>query len=369
MLENNSELLPGKKIVVTGGAGFIGSAVCRYLIDATSSDVINYDKLTYAGNLDSLRQVANHQRYRFIKGCVADEANVQRLFEDVRPDVVFHLAAESHVDRSITRSRDFIATNILGTYTLLEAARRYWSDLDTQRKESFRFVHVSTDEVYGSLGQRGFFTETSAYDPSSPYAASKAAADHLAIAWQRTYGLPVIVSNCSNNYGPFHFPEKLIPLTILNALEDRPLPVYGDGANIRDWLYVEDHAKALALIAAKGRPGQTYNVGGRNERTNLQVVQTICATLDELHPKKRPHADLIEFVTDRPGHDFRYAIDATKLENELGWRAIETFESGIAKTVRWYLDNDWWWKPLRKNVYSGERIGLLDEEKSGCGLS
>ena len=267
--------------------------------------------------------------------------------------------AESHVDRSITGSRTFIETNILGTYTLLEVARRYWSGLADQAKEGFRFLHVSTDEVYGSLGADGFFTESTPYDPSSPYSASKASSDHLAMAWHRTYGLPVIISNCSNNYGPYHFPEKLIPLIILNALEGKPLPVYGKGANIRDWLYVEDHARALHLILTKGRPGETYNVGGRNERTNLDVVQTICQILDEIRPDEKSHYRLVTFVPDRPGHDHRYAIDATKLENELGWKAEETFASGIRKTVHWYLENEWWWGPLRKKVYRGERIGLL----------
>jgi dTDP-glucose 4,6-dehydratase len=357
----SSESFESKRIIITGGAGFIGSAVCRHLIKKTAAEVVNYDKLTYAGNLDSLRDVASDKRYRFVKGCVTDQANVQRLFKNFRPDAVMHLAAETHVDRSITGSRDFIETNILGTYTLLEAARHYWSLLDQKKQQTFRFIHISTDEVYGSLGTKGLFTELTPYDPSSPYAASKAASDHLAIAWYRTYGLPVIVLNCSNNYGPFHFPEKLIPLTILNALEGKELPVYGDGSNIRDWLFVEDHAKALSLIVARGRPGHTYNVGGRNERTNLQVVQAICAALDELRPSKKSYATLITFVTDRPGHDFRYAIDASKLENELGWRAEENFESGIDKTVRWYLANEWWWSPIRQKKYSGERIGLIVE--------
>jgi dTDP-glucose 4,6-dehydratase len=282
------------------------------------------------------------------------------LFNRVRPDAVLHLAAESHVDRSITGSRSFIETNIVGTHTLLEAARRFWSNLADAEKERFRFLHVSTDEVYGSLGADGLFTESTAYDPSSPYAASKAASDHLAAAWHRTYGLPVIVSNCSNNYGPYHFPEKLIPLMILNAYEGKPLPVYGNGSNVRDWLFVEDHAKALYLILQNGIPGETYNVGGRNERTNLQVVKDICRVLDELNPNGRPHDRLITYVIDRPGHDHRYAIDASKLERELGWRAEETFSSGLGKTVQWYLDNEWWWSPLRKKVYGGERIGLVN---------
>jgi dTDP-glucose 4,6-dehydratase len=347
------------RIIVTGGAGFIGSAVCRHLIKKTSDEVINVDKLTYAGNLESLRTVDSSPRYHFSKTDICDEASVSKLFAEFSPDAVLHLAAESHVDRSITGSRAFVETNILGTYTMLEAARRYWSSLTGASRSRFRFLHVSTDEVYGSLGAEGLFSESTAYDPSSPYAASKAASDHLVIAWHRTYGLPVMVSNCSNNYGPYHFPEKLIPLTILNAFEGKPLPVYGDGSNVRDWLFVEDHAKALRLILEKGRPGETYNVGGRNERTNLQVVQGICTALDELSPEHRPHNRLITFVTDRPGHDHRYAIDASKLERELGWRAEETFASGLTKTVQWYLENEWWWSPLRKKVYAGERIGLF----------
>jgi dTDP-glucose 4,6-dehydratase len=348
-----------KRILVTGGAGFIGSAVCRHLITETDASLLNVDKLTYAGNLESLRTVSGDSRYRFVKADVCDEVSIGDLFEQFSPHGVLHLAAESHVDRSITGSRAFIDTNILGTYTMLEAARRYWSSLTGSAKEQFRFLHVSTDEVYGSLGAEGLFTESTAYDPSSPYAASKAASDHLATAWYRTYGLPVIVSNCSNNYGPYHFPEKLIPLMILNAFEGKPLPVYGDGANVRDWLYVEDHAKALYLILQNGLPGETYNVGGRNERTNRQVVQGICSALDDLHPQGKPHDRHITFVADRPGHDRRYAIDASKLERELGWRAKETFASGLAKTVQWYLDNEWWWSPLRKKVYAGERIGLV----------
>jgi dTDP-glucose 4,6-dehydratase len=347
------------RILVTGGAGFIGSAVCRYLIQGTDAEVINIDKLTYAGNLNSLKSIDGNPRYRFVQGDIAAAQIISQLFLETNPDAVIHLAAESHVDRSIVGSRDFIETNIIGTYTLLEAARRHWLGLSDTAKTNFRFLHVSTDEVYGSLETDGLFTESTPYDPSSPYSASKAASDHLAVAWHRTYGLPVLVSNCSNNYGPFHFPEKLIPLTILNALEGIPLPVYGKGANIRDWLYVEDHARALYLILTKGRPGQTYNVGGRNERTNLEVVQTVCRILDEIRPDKKPHDRLITFVPDRPGHDLRYAVDATKLENELGWRAEETFASGIRKTICWYLENEWWWQPLRKNVYQGERIGLL----------
>jgi dTDP-glucose 4,6-dehydratase len=345
------------RVLVTGGAGFIGSAVCRYLVKETEASVINLDKLTYAGNLESLRTVDGDARYRFIEADICDQVRVRNIFEEVCPDAVLHLAAESHVDRSITGSRGFVETNIVGTHTLLEEARAYWSGLNREAKDKFRFLHVSTDEVYGSLGAEGLFSELSPYDPSSPYAASKAASDHLAIAWYRTYGLPVMISNCSNNYGPCQFPEKLIPLMILNALEAKPLPVYGNGSNVRDWLYVEDHAKALYLILKNGRPGQTYNVGGRNERTNLEVVHGICRALDYLKPAGAPHNRHIAYVTDRPGHDQRYAIDAGKLQH-LGWRAQETFESGLFKTVEWYLANQWWWRPLRSQVYAGERIGL-----------
>jgi dTDP-glucose 4,6-dehydratase len=347
------------RILVTGGAGFIGSAVCRYLIKETDAEVVNVDKLTYAGNLDSLRPASRAERYRFVKADICDESAIEQLLKAVCPDAVLHLAAESHVDRSITGSRSFVDTNIVGTYTMLESARLYWSGLSGATREGFRFLHVSTDEVYGSLGPSGLFSEITAYDPSSPYAASKAASDHLAKAWHRTYGLPVVVSNCSNNYGPYQFPEKLIPLMILNAFEGKPLPVYGDGSNVRDWLYVEDHAKALYLILRKGAPGETYNVGGRNERSNLEVVKGICATLDKLRPARGPHDRHITYVADRPGHDHRYAIDASKLERELGWKAEETFTTGLAKTVQWYLENDWWWTPLRKTVYAGERIGLI----------
>lgn len=347
-----------KRIVVTGGAGFIGSAVCRHLVGVLGLDVLNLDKLTYAGNLASLRTIENSPRYRFSQTDICDTAAVRALFEAFRPDGVMHLAAESHVDRSITGARDFIDTNITGTFSMLEAARGYWNGLQGEDKDNFRFLHVSTDEVYGSLGDEGLFEETTPYDPSSPYSASKAAADHLASAWVRTYGLPVVISNCSNNYGPYHFPEKLIPLVILNALHGKPLPVYGNGANIRDWLYVEDHAKALHLVLTRGRAGEKYNIGGRNERRNIDVVERICATLDTLMPRATPYRDLITFVQDRPGHDARYAIDASKLENELGWRAAEDFDSGIEKTVRWYLENEWWWRPLRDKVYAGERLGL-----------
>ena len=351
-----------KRVLVTGGAGFIGSAVVRHLAGERGVDVLNVDKLTYAGNLESLRPVSNLPNYRFAQADIVDRDAMDELFAAFRPEGIMHLAAESHVDRSITGAKDFVETNIVGTFTLLEAARAYWSGLDTEAKAGFRFLHVSTDEVYGSLGSDGLFEETTPYDPSSPYSASKAASDHLAQAWMRTYGLPVVISNCSNNYGPFHFPEKLIPLVTLNALAGVPLPVYGKGDNIRDWLFVEDHARALWTILTAGRPGEKYNVGGRNERTNLAVVETICDVLDELRPAARPRRDLITFVTDRPGHDHRYAIDASKLETELGWRAQEDFDSGIRRTVAWYLDNEWWWKPLREGVYGGERLGLSSQK-------
>jgi dTDP-glucose 4,6-dehydratase len=350
------------RVIVTGGAGFIGSALVRHLVLDKGYKVLNVDALTYAGYLPSLRAVEGKPNYRFLHANICDRLAIEQAISGFQPDRVMHLAAESHVDRSITGAADFIQTNVIGTFTLLEAARDYWSRLGAAAKNDFRFLHVSTDEVYGSLGAEGLFTEETPYDPSSPYSASKASSDHLAKAWQRTYGLPVVVSNCSNNYGPYHFPEKLIPLTILNALAGERLPVYGKGENVRDWLYVEDHARALDLIAECGRPGETYNVGGRNERRNIDVVGAICRVLDELAPANRPRRELIEFVADRPGHDARYAIDATKLEDQLGWRAHEDFDSGIEKTVRWYLDNDWWWRPLRER-YAGERLGLLKPAK------
>jgi len=354
------------RIVVTGGAGFIGSAVCRYLVRETDAHVINIDKLTYAANLRSLEPIANSPRYTFIRADICDRDAMDAVLARHAPDAVMHLAAESHVDRSIDGSDAFIRTNVLGTHSLLEAARAYWMRLPAERAQAFRFLHVSTDEVYGSLGPNGVFSETTAYDPSSPYSATKAAADHLAGAWFRTFGLPVVVSNCSNNYGPYHFPEKLIPLTILNALEGKPLPVYGNGSNVRDWLYVEDHARALHTILTKGRLGEKYNVGGGNERTNLAVVEAICDTLDRLVPAGPSRRRLITFVADRPGHDQRYAIDAGKLERELGWRARHDFDSGLVETVRWYLDNRAWWEPLRKGVYAGERLGLVAvEAKAG----
>ena len=346
------------RILVTGGAGFIGSAVVRHLI-GLGVDVLVIDKLTYAGNLASLRDVADSAHYQFCHADIGDRAAMDAAFDHFKPNAVMHLAAESHVDRSITGAGDFIQTNIVGTFVLLEAARAFWMGLAAADRETFRFLHVSTDEVYGSLGADGLFTETTPYDPSSPYSASKAAADHLAIAWHRTYGMPIIVSNCSNNYGPYHFPEKLIPLVILNALHGLELPVYGAGTNVRDWLYVDDHARALHLILTRGRLGETYNVGGRNERQNIEIVRTICTILDGLAPANAPRVELIRHVADRPGHDQRYAIDASKLETELGWRAQETFETGIVKTLHWYLDNEWWWRPLRDKVYAGERLGLL----------
>jgi len=347
------------RVLVTGGAGFIGSALVRHLVLDKRYEVLNVDALTYAGNLASLRTVEDQPNYRFLKANICDRAAMTEAFESFRPDRVMHLAAESHVDRSITGAAEFVETNIIGTFTLLDVALAYWRTLGGAERERFRFLHVSTDEVYGSLGAEGLFTEETPYDPSSPYSASKASSDHLAKAWQRTYGLPVVVSNCSNNYGPYHFPEKLIPLTILNALAGDRLPVYGRGENVRDWLFVEDHARALDIIIERGRVGETYNVGGRNERRNIDVVETICAVLDKLVPGDRPCTELIEFVTDRPGHDARYAIDATKLESELGWRAQDDFDSGIAKTVEWYLDNAWWWQPLRKD-YAGQRLGLIE---------
>jgi dTDP-glucose 4,6-dehydratase len=328
---------------------------------ADGASVLNLDALTYAGNLQSLAMIDNAPNYRFAKVDICDRRSVAEAFETFAPDQVIHLAAESHVDRSITAGDAFIQTNIVGTFSMLEAARAYWQALPPQRRDTFRFLHVSTDEVYGSLADEGAFVEETRYDPSSPYSASKAAADHLVSAWARTYGFPAVISNCSNNYGPYHFPEKLIPLIILNAVHGKPLPVYGAGANVRDWLYVDDHARALDVIVTRGRIGEKYNVGGRNERRNIDVVRRVCAILDELRPMARPHESLIAFVTDRPGHDLRYAIDAAKLERELGWRANETFESGIEKTVRWYLDNEWWWRPLRDKVYAGERLGVIAE--------
>jgi dTDP-glucose 4,6-dehydratase len=347
------------RVAVTGGAGFIGSALVRHLVLDKGYEVLNIDKLTYAGTETSLKEIGDRASYRFLRADICDRGAIMDALASFQPNRIMHLAAESHVDRSITGAKDFVDTNVLGTFTMLECARHFWMGLDTDAKARFRFLHVSTDEVYGSLGEEGLFTEQTPYDPSSPYSASKAASDHLAKAWARTYGLPVIVSNCSNNYGPYHFPEKLIPLMILNAMEGKSLPVYGNGANIRDWLYVEDHARALDIIAERGRAGETYNVGGRNERRNIEVVERICSLMDAMRPSAVPHNRLITFVGDRPGHDARYAIDATKLESELGWKAQENFDSGIEKTVRWYLDNEWWWAPLREG-YGGARLGLIE---------
>lgn len=340
-----------KKILVTGGAGFIGSAVIRQFINDTTCSVVNVDKLTYAGNLQSLASVSGNPRYRFEQVDICNAAEVTRVFREHQPDAVMHLAAESHVDRSISGPADFIQTNIVGTYILVEAARNYWNGLDAQRKADFRFHHISTDEVYGSLGDAGFFIEEMAYEPNSPYSASKASSDHLVRAWHHTYGLPVVTTNCSNNYGPYHFPEKLIPLVILNAVGGKTLPIYGKGDNIRDWLYVEDHARALRLVLERGRLGQTYNIGGWNEKTNLEVVQSICAILDDLRPQGEPHSRLITYVADRPGHDKRYAIDATKLARELGWKPQETFETGLRKTVEWYLQNTDWVQGVTSGEY------------------
>nr|BAT23772.1 dTDP-D-glucose-4,6-dehydratase [Klebsiella sp. 6177] len=351
------------KILVTGGAGFIGSAVVRHIIENTSDEVRVIDCLTYAGNLESLAPVAGNKRYSFSQTDITDAKSVAEQFSDFRPDIVKHLAAESHVDRSIDGPAAFIQTNLIGTFTLVEAARQYWSALDTAQKQTFRFHHISTDEVYGDLhGTDDLFTEETPYAPSSPYSASKAGSDHLVRAWNRTYGLPVVVTNCSNNYGPYHFPEKLIPLTILNALAGKPLPVYGNGEQIRDWLYVEDHARALYKVATEGRSGETYNIGGHNERKNIDVVRTICAILDKVVEQKPGNisqfADLITFVKDRPGHDLRYAIDAAKIQRDLGWVPEETFESGIEKTVHWYLNNTTWWQRVLDGSYAGERLGL-----------
>ena len=351
-----------KTILVTGGAGFIGSAVVRHIIESTQDNVVNVDKLTYASNLESLESVENNPRYAFEQVDICDSKALLRVFEHHQPDAVMHLAAESHVDRSIDGPAAFIDTNIVGTYTLLEAARAYWNTLNDERKVAFRFHHISTDEVYGDLeGTDDLFTETTPYAPSSPYSASKASSDHLVRAWLRTYGLPTIVTNCSNNYGPFHFPEKLIPLMILNALDGKPLPVYGNGQQIRDWLFVEDHARALYKVVTEGKVGETYNIGGHNEKANIDVVRTICSLLEELVPNKpegvAKYEDLITYVKDRPGHDVRYAIDAAKIGRELGWKPQETFESGIRKTVEWYLNNTKWWSRVLDGSYNRERLG------------
>lgn len=356
-------LVDNLSVLVTGGAGFIGSAVIRHLIENTNHVVANVDKLTYAGNLDSVATVSNSDRYRFYHVDICDRVALDKVFAEFQPDAVMHLAAESHVDRSIDGPADFIETNIVGTYTLLEAARSYWQTLPAECKAAFRFHHISTDEVYGDLhGTDDLFTETTPYAPSSPYSASKASSDHLVRAWQRTYGLPTLVTNCSNNYGPYHFPEKLIPHMILNALAGKPLPVYGDGNQIRDWLYVEDHARALVKVVTEGEVGETYNIGGHNEKRNIEVVRTLCILLEELAADQKPagvarYEDLITFVKDRPGHDVRYAIDASKIERELGWRPEETFETGLRKTVAWYLNNRKWWQRVLNGEYQLGRLG------------
>jgi dTDP-glucose 4,6-dehydratase len=347
------------RILVTGGAGFIGSAVTRLLVLERGATVLVVDKLTYAGDRRSIRDCEGRQGFAFLEADICDTARMRQAMAEFRPDAVMHLAAESHVDRSITGAADFIQTNINGTFSLLEAARGYQAGLAGEARARFRFHHISTDEVFGSLGPTGAFSEATAYDPRSPYSASKAASDHLVRAWHETYGLPVLVTNCSNNYGPYHFPEKLIPLIILNALEGKPLPVYGDGSNIRDWLHVEDHARALVAVVEHGQVGETYCIGGRAERRNLAVVETICDLLDERRPGAQPRRGLIRFVADRPGHDQRYAIDCGKIERELGWRQQQSFETGIAATIDWYLANAWWWQPLRDKRYSGERLGLM----------
>jgi dTDP-glucose 4,6-dehydratase len=349
------------RIIVTGGAGFIGSSVIRHIIKNTNDEVLNIDKLTYAGNLESLKEIDQNPRYQFQQVDICDASKLEQIFEQFQPDAIMHLAAESHVDRSIDGPSTFIQTNIVGTYTLLEAARKYWQRLDEIKKVNFRFHHISTDEVYGDLdGTKDLFTETTPYAPSSPYSASKASSDHLVRAWQRTYGLPTIVTNCSNNYGPYHFPEKLIPLVILNALDSKALPIYGAGNQIRDWLFVEDHARALYQVVTQGTVGETYNIGGHNEKQNIEVVKTICRILDQLRPQNnaQPYENLITFVKDRPGHDLRYAIDASKIENELGWKPLETFETGIRKTIEWYLNNLEWCRHVQDGSYQRERLGV-----------
>nr|WP_309592657.1 dTDP-glucose 4,6-dehydratase [Moraxella osloensis] len=353
--------MTNKNILVTGGAGFIGSAVIRYLINETNNNVLNIDKLTYAGNLESLDTISSHPRYQFLHADICDKSAMTKAFQDFQPNIVMHLAAESHVDRSIDGPMDFIQTNIIGTYNLLEVARNYWQNLAEDKKSSFKFHHISTDEVYGDLeGTEDLFTEATSYSPSSPYSASKASSDHLVRAWHRTYGLPIVITNCSNNYGPYHFPEKLIPLVILNALDGKPLPVYGDGKQIRDWLYVEDHARALYLVATTAKVGETYNIGGHNEKQNIDVVKTICTILDNINPRTdgQSYTQQIIFVKDRPGHDLRYAIDASKINNELGWKPQETFESGIQKTVEWYLNNLEWCRHVQDGSYQRERLGV-----------
>ena len=350
------------KIMVTGGCGFIGSAVCRHLVSDLGLQVVNVDKMTYAASAGSTAEIAASPKYRFYKLDICDRDAMHKVMQDEGVDAVMHLAAESHVDRSIDGPGEFIQTNIMGTFALLQAARSYHAALPEPRKSAFRFHHISTDEVFGDLPLNGgLFTEATAYAPSSPYSASKAASDHLVMAWHHTYGLPVVLSNCSNNYGPYHFPEKLIPLMIINGMEGKDLPVYGTGENVRDWLHVGDHARALALVVTRGQVGQSYNIGGRNERSNLQVVETIADTLDALMPLNAgSRRQLIKFVGDRPGHDLRYAIDASKIENELGWRARETFDTGLRKTIEWYMNNGDWWQPLRAARYAGQRLGTVE---------
>lgn len=350
-----------KRVIVTGGAGFIGSALCRHLMTDQDLSLVVIDKLTYAASPDTLKAFHAKPKVKLVQKDICDREAVRSAINEHQPDTIFHLAAETHVDRSITGASDFISTNIVGTQTLLDAALGYWSSLTGARADAFRFVHISTDEVYGSLGPEGAFCEETAYDPSSPYSASKAASDHLAKAWHRTYGLPTIISNCSNNYGPYQFPEKLIPLMTLNAMSGLPLPIYGTGTNVRDWLFVDDHVSALIEIARHGRPGETYNVGGDTERTNIEIVELICAILDEKRPGEAPHKNLITFVQDRPGHDLRYAIDSSKLKTELGWSPQTELEDGLRQTVDWYLTNEDWWEPLRDKVYGGGRLGLVEQ--------
>lgn len=349
--------MTNKRCIVTGGCGFIGSALVRHLVKNEGATVLVIDKLTYAGVLESLKEVEG--KFTLLKQDICDQEAMDKAFMEFKPDTIFHLAAESHVDRSIDGPGEFVRTNVVGTATLLQSALRYWKGLPIEKREKFCFQHISTDEVYGTLGETGFFTERTPYSPHSPYSASKASSDHMVRAWHDTYGMPVKITNCSNNYGPYHFPEKLIPLVILNCLDEKPLPVYGKGANVRDWLYVDDHVKALCLVNEKGVAGETYNVGGHNERTNLEVVKTICAIMDEFKPRAggKKYEELITYVTDRPGHDLRYAIDPSKLMNDLGWKPEENFDTGIRKTVRWYLDNEWWWGPIHRGRYSGQRLG------------